>query len=424
MKKTKILAFILITIIALTAVAGWVYWKQLRGSSPAFRDSTTNIADLIDTANQSNANVAPNSNQRLEPGKNNTDFPLAIPDGFTFSVFARGLDKPRDLVLDPNGVIIVSDTDTNRVLALPDKNTDNIADETKTIVEGLTQPHGLAVRCPSADDCKLFVAATNQVVRYDYDATEISVSNAKKILDLPTGGNHYTRSLQFLPAPNDHRLLVAIGSTCNVCNEADERRAAIVAVNDDGTEAKLYATGLRNTVFMAEHPVTHEIWGTDMGRDLIGDDIPPEEVNIIEEGNDYGWPYCYGKNTHDDAFDKNKSQTCAEPQYTPAHIEMQAHSAPLGISFFSDNWSPTYAHDMLVVFHGSWNRTVPTGYKIVRYQLDDQGNVQSSSDFVSGWLVSAKESLGRPADVLITEDKKIFISDDKAGLVYVMTQTQ
>lgn len=410
-KSALIIASIVIGVIVIAGF--WLYWAQFRGGRPAFSDPKQNIALLINQAL---------TNEPLPPGENKTEFPLQIPDGFRLSVFANGMSKPRDLLRDPNSTLLVSDMGAGVVYALADKNTDAVADENRVLLTNLNTPHGLALSC-FEKICTLFVATTERVTAYAYDPVALTATNPQTIIDLPTGGQHTTRSLLFLPDRADHQLLIAIGSSCNVCEEEDERRAAILAVNADGSDPKLFATGLRNSVFLTEDPSTRDVWATDMGRDLLGDDLPPDEINRIDEGANYGWPFCYGKNVHDDSYEKYKDTFCngTEPIFTPSHIDLPAHSAPLGIAFFPEEWGSEYTGDMLVAYHGSWNRSTPTGYSIVRLRLDSQQQLESQEDFITGWLVNEKESLGRPVDVLITRDKKIFISDDKAGVVYIMT---
>jgi len=238
---------------------------------------------------------------------------------------------------------------------------------------------------------------------------------------LPTqGGGHFTRTLKFGP---DDRLYVSIGSSCNVCVEKDERRAAIYTLNRDGSDFKKFASGLRNTVFFDWSYVDGRMWGTDMGRDLLGDDIPPDEINILEEGKNYGWPNCFGKNIHDTNFDKNVyiQDPCLDK--TPPVVEMQAHSAPLGLAFVpEEGWPEDFWYDLIVAFHGSWNRSVPTGYKLVRIKLDAQGNYEGTEDFVTGWL-QGNSALGRPVDILIQSGGTMFVSDDKAGVIYKISYT-
>ena len=307
-------------------------------------------------------------------------------------------------------------------------------------LKNLRKPHGLAF--DSSTDSELFYYAEEDKISF------VSISSTRipqKIADLPKGGGHFTRTLGFGP---DKRLYVSIGSSCNVCIEKDERRAKIFSMNKDGSDFKEFARGLRNAVFFTWHPKTQKMWATEMGRDLIGDDIPPDEINIVEEGNpstglwvkNYGWPNCYGQNVHDTDFDKNTyiRNPCMEPFETSSYIDIPAHSAPLGLAFIpaSDPWSKEYWNNLLVSYHGSWNRTTPTGYKVVRYKLDENGNYQGAvpaqEDFITGWLTplesfsltgqapDKKEALGRPVDIVIHENA-IYISDDKAGVIYKIT---
>ncbi|OGL73893.1 hypothetical protein A3C96_01400 [Candidatus Uhrbacteria bacterium RIFCSPHIGHO2_02_FULL_60_10] len=349
--------------------------------------------------------------------------PLVIPEGFSLNVFAQGLVNPRVIVKDPNGVLFVSVPATGQVLALPDKDGDGRADATAVVVRGLNRPHGLAFRCVEGR-CRLYVAETNALRVYDYDATALTASRPVKLADLPGGGNHFTRSLLFLPPPNDDQLLVAIGSTCNVCREADARRAKIMVINAGGGELREYARGLRNSVFQAVHPLTGEVWATEMGRDLLGDDTPPDEINIIADGKNYGWPICYGRNIHDTAFDKNTyiRNPCQEPFETPSHIDIPAHSAPLGLAFVTGSgWPTDYENGLFVAFHGSWNRSTPTGYKVVRYRLGPGGEYLGVEDFITGWLRPDGNALGRPAGLLAEAGGTLFVADDKAGVIYRVT---
>jgi glucose/arabinose dehydrogenase len=313
--------------------------------------------------------------------------------------------------------MLVSIPAQGKIVALPDRNNDGKADATITVADRLNQPHGLAFRCDQT--CKLYIAETDQVAVYDYDQAKLRTSNKRKLLDLPDDGGHSSRTLLF----DQDRLLVAVGSSCNVCEERDERRAAIWKMNPNGSNAQLHARGLRNSVFLTHHPITKQVWATEMGRDLLGDNIPPDEINIIEPDRNYGWPICYGKNIHDTQFDRNRDyirNPCEEPFEAASHIDLQAHSAPLGLAFVPANssWPEQYWNDLLVAYHGSWNRSTPTGYKIVRFDLDDRGQVIGEQhDFISGWL-KGNQALGRPVDVQIRDDGSMYVTDDKAGVVY------
>ena len=353
---------------------------------------------------------------------------LQLPDGFRISIFAQGLGKPRVMEYDPLGNVLVSIPSQGKVVALPDRNNDGIADETITVIEGLNRPHGLATRC-GKESCEFYIAESDQVAMYAYDQQNLKATNKRKIVDLPDGGNHFTRTILFMPPPQGGRMLISVGSSCNVCNEKDWRRAKILSVYPDGSDFRVFASGLRNAVFMAIHPEIHEIFVTEMGRDLLGDDLPPDEINIVKEGADYGWPNCYGKNVLDTKFHKDDHvhirPDCSEPLETPSYIDISAHSSPLGLAFIpEEGWPQEYWHDLLVAYHGSWNRSEPTGYKIVRYKLDEKGTYLGEEDFITGWLTESGGALGRPVDIMIQSDGVMYITDDKAGVVYKVTYTE
>lgn len=351
--------------------------------------------------------------------------PLSVPDGYIATIFARDLPGARVLRFDGHGTLLVTQTSQGKLVALRDTNTDGEADETKTLLQGLYQPHGIEVVC-SGVDCTLYVAETNAVKSYAYDPVALSATYSETLISLPDGEGHFTRTL--LLHPETGQLLVSIGSSCNVCEETQEHRASVIAIDLAAKEPTTFATGLRNTVFMAVHPKTGEIWGTDNGRDLIGDDIPPDEINILRSGNNYGWPLCYGKNVHDTDFDGSTSSTpCADA--TPSHIDLQAHSAALGLAFVEDTgWSEAFRDDVFVAFHGSWNRSEPTGYKVVRIPLNAAGEQDGEIvDFVTGFLPQdaqdTDDAIGRPVGLLVREGK-LYITDDRAGAIYIVEAVQ
>lgn len=401
-------------LIFVLGMADYAFRRYIQPALPALAPAHGDIAGEIEQATSAATSTA--TAPTPTPRGNAPSFPLMMPDGISVRIFAKGLGDPRDLEVDPNGHLFVS---------IPGKGTvvrfDEAADGTVTTVpflDGLNKPHGLAFACEKGKSCYLFVAETNAVRRYEYDPATYATSNAKKIMDLPTGGRHTTRSL----FAHDGQLFISIGSSCDVCHESDERRATIMVSDFEGNDAHVYAKGLRNSVFIAHNPVTHQLWATDMGRDNLGDDTPPDEVNILKADANYGWPNCYGNNVHDTAFDKNTyiRNPCMAPFETPAHVELHAHSAPLGLAFFPKEWGAKYQNDLLVAFHGSWNSTVPTGYKLDRVDLDEKGNPVAQEDFVSGWLNAKGQASGRPVDVLF-RGKDLFVSDDKSGTVYRFT---
>ena len=389
----KNLAVVLIGIALLLGIT--FAWQNLRGVGPVIRNPQDNIVDV------------------LEPGENKTGMPLKLPDGFSIEVFAKDLPGARVMAFDAMGNMWVSRTSADVVTMLEIKEGKVVGQN--NVLRNLDNPHGLAFDPQGSG--MLYFAEEGKVTRI----ATYSDDSGQKIADLPTqGGGHFTRTLGFGP---DDRLYVSIGSSCNVCNESDERRAAIYSMNKDGSDFKKFASGLRNTVFFTWSYVDGRMWGTDMGRDLLGDNIPPEEINIIEQGKDYGWPVCYGNNIHDTNYDKNiYIQNPCNGKVSP-QVEMQAHSAPLGLAFVpEEGWPESMWYDLIVAFHGSWNRSEPTGYKLVRIKLDANGNYEGAEDFISGWLQGGT-ALGRPVDVLIQPGGIMYVSDDKAGVIYKINYT-
>jgi glucose/arabinose dehydrogenase len=400
--------FLLLALLVGLGWAGKYLWRSLGGAAPTLLSSPQGIVEPLTKQLAGTATQEKNQTEGL---------PLKLPPGFTLSVFAKDLQGARVLALDGAGTLLVSLTAEGRVVALPDKDGDGVADKAVTVLAGLEKPHGLAFYGEKRN--RLYIAETTHVDAYDYDEKIFTASKPKKIADLPKGDRHYTRSLLFLPAPEGNRLLISVGSSCDVCVEQDRRYAKVLAVNADGGDPKPFASGLRNAMFMALHPRTGQVWATEMGRDLLGDDLPPDELNIIQEGKDYGWPYCYGKRVHDKNFDPAgaKKDFCLGTE--PSYIDLPAHSAPLGLAFVpTEGWPQDYQNNLLVAYHGSWNRTVPTGYKIVRVKLDAAGKFLGVEDFITGWLSKEGQAIGRPVDILVAPGGVMYISDDKAGVVY------
>lgn len=364
--------------------------------------------------------------------------PLVVPEGFEATIFARNVKGARVMLRDPKGAMLVSQTSEGTVSVLPDLNGDNQADQVVPVLSGLKQPHGLAIICPSTgsasadqDECVLYVAETGALKAYSYDADTYKATYQKTLATFPTGSGHFTRTL--LPTPDQKSLWVSIGSSCNVCGEESPLRATIQQVELATGAMSTFATGLRNSVFMALHPVTGELWATDNGRDILGDDIPPDELNIIKQGSNYGWPICYGQNIHDTDFDRKQyiRNPCADT--VAAHVDLPAHAAALGLAFVpEEGWPEDYWHDALVAYHGSWNRSQPAGYKVVRIDfMNPEGTLrqdQFSTDFVTGFLPEGSkdtdDAIGRPVGILTEPGGTAYISDDRAGAIYKISLTE
>ena len=335
---------------------------------------------------------------------------MSLPSGFEMSLFSDGVEGARLMAFSPEGDLWVTQKDPGRISILPDKNHDGIADMVVVFAEGLNFPHGIAFR-PGY----VYIAEMTRVIRFPYSGMQVLGPPEVVIPDLPGGGEHTTRTIGFGP---DGKLYVSVGSSCNVCEEQDPRRAVILQYNPDGSGGRVYARGLRNAVGFTWNPTTNEMWSTNNGRDFLGDNLPPEMLFIIKDGAHYGWPYCYGLNP-DPQF--GRPAFCANDVEPPA-VEMQAHSAPLGLRFNDKQQFPAqYQGDLFVAFHGSWNRSFPTGYKIVRVPVVDGKPSGAPEDFITGWLNSTGKSWGRPVDVLFANDGTLFISDDLNGVIYRVT---
>jgi glucose/arabinose dehydrogenase len=341
---------------------------------------------------------------------------LKLPDGFRIAVFAQ-VDGPRMLAFSPGGVLLVSESGEGKVVALPDPKHSGKAERVVTLLSELNEPHGLAFY-----QSKLYVAENDKVRRYDWDEVNLRATNPKAIADLPKNGGHSTRTLMF----HGGKMYVSAGSSCNVCIERDPRRAAVMEFNPDGSGQKIFAKGLRNAVGMAENPKTDTVWVTVNGRDWLGDDLPPEViVDLGKNGGDGGWPYCYGDRVPDPNFTRPGDDRCKNVIRPKLH--MQAHSAPLGLAFYEGTmFPPEYRNNIFVAFHGSWNRSVPTGYKVVRIKLDDKGQPKGGvEDFITGWLAPAETKrgrwMGRPVGIVFGADGSMYLSDDSAGVIYRAT---
>ncbi len=368
---------------------------------------------------------------------------LKAPEGFVVSVFAKDLKNPRVVAFDPEGRMLVSETAEGKILVLEDKNKDGVADETKVLLEGLNKPHGLAFYTdPKTKTVYLYIAETQQVARYIYDEKSSTILEQNKtgqnIANLPADGKHFTRTIEFGPnyqlqpivqgvaeeTMSPIKLYISVGSSCDVCVEDSWKRGAILESDPDGSYTAELAGGLRNSVFFTFHPETGQMWATEMGRDYLGDDLPPDEINIIKPNKKYGWPFCYGKQVRDKSFNPEKINRTDIPQdcnlTQPPVIEIPAHSAPLGLAFIpsAGGWPNEWRGDLLVAYHGSWNRSVPTGYKIVRYAVDKNGKVSESADFITGWLDENGKISGRPVDLKFGPDGALYISDDNSGRIY------
>jgi len=332
------------------------------------------------------------------------DGTLRVPDGFKVSIFAQNLRGVRYLALGPDKAVYASQPASGLIVKLRDRNNDGVADTTISVADGLHGPFGIAFRGDT-----MYVAEEREVIRFDPGrAQRVTI-----IAGIPSGG-HSTRTILFGPPP-EGKLYLSVGSSCNLCDERDSLRATVSQFNPDGSGGRIFAKGLRNTVGMAFHPTTGELWGNNNDRDNLGDDIPPEHVNIIKDGRNYGWPQCYLPGKPNPEY---SSADCS--QVEPPAITVQAHSAPLGLAFYTATQFPAdYRGDAFMTLHGSWNRSVPTGAKVVRVQVDGGGRRATGvDDFITGWQRPDGSRWGRPVGLLVLPDGSLLVSDDLGGKIW------
>src|SRR5579859_3283530 len=329
---------------------------------------------------------------------------LRVPPGFKVSVFAENLRNVRFLTLGPGNAIYASQPGPGVIVKIRGVRGDGTADTVITVASGLQHPFGIAFRGDT-----MFVAEETALLRFDPGAPA-----PKKLMDLPESG-HSTRTILFGP---DGKLYLAVGSSCNICDESDSLRAAVIQLNDNGAGGHVFAKGLRNTVGLAFNPKTGELWGGNNDRDMLGDDLPPEHVNIIKDGRNYGWPQCYLPGKPNPEY---SSADCSHVE--PPAITVQAHSAPLGFAFYTGRQFPQeYRGDAFMTLHGSWNRSVPTGAKVVRVKVDSSGrHATGVEDFIVGWQRPDGNRWGRPVGLLVLPDGSLLVSDDQGGKIWRVT---
>jgi Raf kinase inhibitor-like YbhB/YbcL family protein len=356
-----------------------------------------------------------NEPERLEPTDERIGR-LKLPDGFRIAKFAEGLENPRMIAVADDGTVYVTRRDLGDVVMLRDTDNDGRADE-RRVVAARPQMHGIAI-----DGRKMYLATVNDVYATEINADGTLQELRRIIDDLPDGGQHPNRTLAVGP---DGMLYVTVGSTCNACDETDPESATLLRATPDGKQRRIFASGLRNTIGLDWHPATAELWAMDMGIDWLGDDDQPEELNRLEEGKRYGWPYIYAdgrENPQDEPPGGITMDQWREMSEEPA-LTYTAHASPLQLVFYkADAFPAEYRGDAFVTFRGSWNRAEPSGYEVARVRFEDSRPV-AFEPFVTGFVEELEGGgghgyLARLAGLAVAKDGSLLVGDDSNGVIY------
>ncbi|MCK9638178.1 MAG: PQQ-dependent sugar dehydrogenase [Methylobacter tundripaludum] len=334
---------------------------------------------------------------------------LHAPAGFTLSIFADNLPNARSLALGDNGVVFVGTGSEGAVYAVQDSNNDGVADKRYVIASHLYMPNGVAYK-----DGSLYVAEINRIIRFDHITQQLTNPPKPTVVydQFPSERHHGWKYLRFGP---DHKLYTSVGAPCNICEPEKAIFSSLVRLNADGSGFEILAKGIRSSVGFDWQPETDTLFFTDNGRDYLGDDLPPDELNQwTASGEHFGFPYCHGGYIPDPELGADKK--CR--QFTAPAWKFKAHIAPLGLRFYRGEQFPSeFKHQLFVAEHGSWNRSEPQGYRVASIKFK-QGKPVSEQVFIDGWLTKDSNVLGRPVDILEIQDGSLLISDDALGVIY------
>ena len=336
---------------------------------------------------------------------------INLPEGFKIEIFAEGVTNARSMALSPSGTLFVGTRGDGRVYALKDTDGDMVSDEMYTLMEDGNMPNGVAFM-----DGDLYVAEVSRILKFKDIESKLDNPGEPEVIydDYPTEKHHGWKYIAFGP---DGKLYVPVGAPCNICDSRDDIFNSITRINPDGTNREIVQRGVRNTVGFTWHPETGELWFTDNGRDMMGDDIPACELNrATKDGLHFGYPYCHQGDLLDPVY--GKKSDCAD--YEAPAQNLGPHTAPLGIEFYTANMFPEkYKKVALIAEHGSWNRSKKIGYRISMVPLDDNYESLGYEVFADGWLdEEADETWGRPVDLEFLPDGSMLVSDDFADVIY------
>ena len=357
-------------------------------------------------------NFPKESKEKVTANTTNEKSPLnkiKLPEGFKIEIYAENVDNARSMDLSPNGTLFVGTREKGDVYALEDTDKNNKADTVHVLATGLNMPNGVAFK-----DGDLYIAEVSKISKFV--GIEGKLENPPAMTTVydkyPTKEHHGWKYIAFGP---DGKLYVPVGAPCNICESDDKVFASITRLNADGTGMEVVQEGVRNTVGFTWHPVTKELWFTDNGRDMMGDDMPACEFNHApKDGMHFGYPYCHQGDVADNKFGKKRA--CSE--FTAPAQNLGAHVAPLGVEFYTGSMFPaTYKNQAFIAEHGSWNRSKKSGYKISLVTLEN-GKATSYTTFAEGWLNADESVWGRPVDLELLPDGSMLVSDDHGDVIY------
>lgn len=338
---------------------------------------------------------------------------LVLPPGFTINYFASDVPGARSIAVGEGNTVYVGTRSQGVVYALEDTNQDGAADTRYVIASGLNNPNGVVYH-----NGDLYVAEIHRIIVFRSIGSKLHTPPAYQVVfdELPADRHHGWRYMALGP---DNKLYLGIGAPCNIC-EVKDPYASIARLNLDGTGFEIIARGIRNTVGFAWNPLDNSLWFTDNGRDQLGDDLPPDELNRVGDSNHFGYPYCHGDGILDPQF--GSGQNCLE--YAKPRALLGPHVAALGLHFYQGEMFPSlYQTKVLIAEHGSWNRSIPIGYRITSVDIQG-GTADNYQEFISGWLDESGDALGRPVDLAELPNGSLLISDDFAGAIYRVTYPQ
>ncbi|MFD1185636.1 PQQ-dependent sugar dehydrogenase [Pontibacter rugosus] len=340
---------------------------------------------------------------------------IKLPAGFRIDYYAKDVENARSMSMSKSGILFVGTRSNDKVFAVVDENKDGNADEVVEIASGLNSPNGVAVR-----NGDLYVAEINRVIKFsNIEQTFRNKPKYEVVNDqFPSDAHHGWKYIAFGP---DDKLYVPVGAPCNICKSEKPIYASITRMNPDGSNLEVYAEGVRNSVGFAWHPETKNLYFTDNGRDMLGDNMPPDELNrATEKGQHFGYPYCHAGDISDPEFGSQRN--CND--FVKPVRKLSPHGAALGMKFYTGNMFPAqYKNQAFIAEHGSWNRSEKMGYRLMLAKMDNNGNVTSYEPFAEGWL-QGQEDWGRPVDVLQMKDGSLLVSDDKNNAIYRITYSK